>query len=383
MNVAISVIYLLCAGQGLLLVAVLAGRKDNYLSNRVLAILLGLFSLHLINLSLRELGVSEPLLYTRAFSFIYGPLLYLYVMTLTTRIGEDYRPVQLLHFTPFLIAQFIVPFLPASIDSALRFPIIGAELIQYITYLTLSLTALISYERGIQSFYSEIERLTLKWLKIVITVDYASLIVLAGCFTAHVAGLIDLHKNPLVSRVSFLLSSFCIYVIGYFAMKQQDITPLALDMNNSINEPVIEPLTVPETNDKTDAVKYEKSKLDDSIIEAYCRELTAHMEKVKPYKNSSLTVNDLADPLSLTYHTLSQVINSGFGMNFYTYINSYRIEEVKRMLADPKMRDENILTIAYEAGFKNKSNFNTIFKQKTGLTPSEYRRKLLSLPSSS
>jgi AraC-like DNA-binding protein len=73
---------------------------------------------------------------------------------------------------------------------------------------------------------------------------------------------------------------------------------------------------------------------------------------------------------------LSQLINDGLGDNFYDFVNKYRVDEVKRLMTDPKAKNFNLLGIALEAGFKSKSTFNLIFKRFTGLTPSEYRKNL-------
>jgi AraC-like DNA-binding protein len=55
-------------------------------------------------------------------------------------------------------------------------------------------------------------------------------------------------------------------------------------------------------------------------------------------------------------------------------MNNYRVEEAKQLLAsDP---DRTVLEIGLEAGFGSKPSFNTIFKQKTGMTPSEFRKKV-------
>jgi AraC-like DNA-binding protein len=52
------------------------------------------------------------------------------------------------------------------------------------------------------------------------------------------------------------------------------------------------------------------------------------------------------------------------------------VEEVKRDLADGEKQHLKILSLALDAGFNSKSSFNAIFKKHTGLTPSEYRKKL-------
>ena len=60
-------------------------------------------------------------------------------------------------------------------------------------------------------------------------------------------------------------------------------------------------------------------------------------------------------------------------MNFASYINSYRRNDAKHMLKDPKTSHFKIEAIAEMCGFKSKSAFNTAFKKIVDLTPSEYR----------
>ena len=77
----------------------------------------------------------------------------------------------------------------------------------------------------------------------------------------------------------------------------------------------------------------------------------------------------------LTNHT-SQIINENLNKNFFDFVNDYRINEVKKCLSDSKFSHYTLLAIAYECGFNSKSSFNSLFKIKTGLTPSEYQKKL-------
>ena len=58
------------------------------------------------------------------------------------------------------------------------------------------------------------------------------------------------------------------------------------------------------------------------------------MEEEQPWRDSSLTLADLAARLSTTPHKLSEVLNSQLGQSFYDFVNGYRVEEVKsRVLA--------------------------------------------------
>ena len=132
---------------------------------------------------------------------------------------------------------------------------------------------------------------------------------------------------------------------------------------------------------KDDSPKYEKSRLDESVAQSYATELKTLMEQKKPYRDPDLTLPELAKKLNLSPNILSQVINSYCCQNFYNFVNTYRVEEVVSLMKDPSMKDKSILDMAYEAGFKSKTTFNTIFKKHTGLTPSELRRNIAENPS--
>ena len=57
-------------------------------------------------------------------------------------------------------------------------------------------------------------------------------------------------------------------------------------------------------------------------------------------------------------------------------MNEYRVKEVKEKLANKKYKSLTVLGIAYESGFNSKTTFNRIFKEETGMTPTEYIKTL-------
>ncbi|MCK5455567.1 MAG: AraC family transcriptional regulator, partial [Melioribacteraceae bacterium] len=73
-----------------------------------------------------------------------------------------------------------------------------------------------------------------------------------------------------------------------------------------------------------------------------------------------------------------EVINTKTGMNFFDFINRYRIEEVKKEIIKPENDNLTLLAVAMDVGFNSKSSFNTLFKKYVGLTPSKYRDSLKS-----
>jgi AraC-like DNA-binding protein len=78
----------------------------------------------------------------------------------------------------------------------------------------------------------------------------------------------------------------------------------------------------------------------------------------------------------MSTHHLSQLINEGLNQNFFDFVNSYRIEEIKKQLHDPKLSHIKIEEIAFQNGFNSKSAFNTAFKKFTQTTPSQFRKEV-------
>jgi AraC-like DNA-binding protein len=109
-------------------------------------------------------------------------------------------------------------------------------------------------------------------------------------------------------------------------------------------------------------------------VETAVQRLTYIFQVEKIYRSARLSLDSLAERLGLQSHQLSAIVNSRLGKSFTELVADYRVEEVKKRLADPAEK-ANILNIAYDAGFGTKASFNRIFKDRTGLTPSEFRRK--------
>ena len=100
------------------------------------------------------------------------------------------------------------------------------------------------------------------------------------------------------------------------------------------------------------------------------------MKEKRLYRDADLTLHSLAETLGVTPHQLSWVINDLMGLSFSSLVNGWRIEEVKRFLAESDANGPSILQSAMESGFNSKAAFNRAFKVQTGMTPSEYKKKL-------
>ncbi len=96
------------------------------------------------------------------------------------------------------------------------------------------------------------------------------------------------------------------------------------------------------------------------------------------YRNERLTIGQLAESLGEHEYKTRRVINQEMGYrNFIDFINSYRIREATTLLRDRTKSNLTILEIAYKTGFNSIGPFNRAFKQATGFTPTDYRKKHL------
>lgn len=105
--------------------------------------------------------------------------------------------------------------------------------------------------------------------------------------------------------------------------------------------------------------------------------LKEEMSKGAAHQEEYLTIQTLARRLGVTQHRLRAFINRELGYrNFSTFLNDHRIEAVKQEFSKPQNARLPILTIALDCGFRSISSFNRAFKEREGITPKEYRKKL-------
>jgi len=122
------------------------------------------------------------------------------------------------------------------------------------------------------------------------------------------------------------------------------------------------------------AAKYEKQNLSAEKRQEYLARIEEYLEQEKPFLDDKVTLADLARDVGVPEHHFSMTINIERGMNFFNFINAYRVAEAKTLLLERDIKDDTVLDVAYRSGFQSKASFNRIFKKLTGCTPSEFRK---------
>ena len=126
--------------------------------------------------------------------------------------------------------------------------------------------------------------------------------------------------------------------------------------------------------------KYAKSGLSLSQVRLYKQQLDRIMQGEQLFLRSDLTLPRLARRMNCSVNHLSQVINSGFGMSFFDYLNQYRVQHATSLLGTRDAQNDAILNVAFAAGFNSNSAFYAAFKKCVGQTPAQYRQAQLEKP---
>ncbi len=379
----IDLLTLVASVHGFFLGTLILHKYRDLVANRFLASMLFLQAVFLLQMSLQASGFfsNRPglLLFIIGGALLMGPLHFLYARHLT-RPGVKLVPRDLLHGLPFLLYQGLIIFLfwPSSDVSLVgtspelndawmqRFGYYHpALLIQFATYLLITLRILQKHGHRVQTVFSSLEKVQLTWLR---NITWLALCILVGYGLEIILWLMGNAKGEYFVVSSILLALYT-FAMGYLGLFNSEVlSGNALRQTLSIAE------NTRAGTDESSPARYEKSGLNRVDLATYQSRLLAHMEAESPQADSGLTLDQLAGQVGLSPHNLSEVINRGLGQNFFDFVNGYRVRDVQSRLVAPEQSHLTVLALALESGFASKSTFNSIFKKHTGLTPTAYRK---------
>jgi AraC-like DNA-binding protein len=338
-------------------------KRGHTIENKILAVLLMIFNLQIIYSYLTSfyafqyfLDWHKAIFLIRQTSFLIGPLIYFYVLSFLKRKDKiNYR--SLYHFIPFI---GVVLLLLVFYQSTGRFIIWESSMDLYTTililvhnffYIVLSLMSMKSMNMSFQGFYKKIRISShYNWLHLL----------LLGFIVIWIVNLNSFAIFMIVRKPGWCAYTASIYGLTVF-----------LFVNTIMFLLLIRP------DIYYVVTKYKNNKLKEQDKLEYLKRLNLYMETNKPFRNPEISLESLANEISVNPRILSQLINESFNKNFKSFILDYRIKESMQMLADSKYRKHTVLEILYEVGFNSKSAFNNQFKLLTNLTPLEYRSKFI------
>jgi AraC-like DNA-binding protein len=231
--------------------------------------------------------------------------------------------------------------------------------VQGITYSILILFRLDDYKKEVANYESNIDQKILRALFKGVILIALAWVIAAIDINLDYFGLIS--GNDLLIY-TFLLIVLAIYYTSYVAIYSPEIFKVEATKLRVVFL----------RRKKTDVIIKSDNDKNKPQLETFDQALTTIMENDKPYLKFNLNLAELAEMVNLTRNQLSFVINQKHRMNFNEYINSYRVEEVKRLMVDPANQHLKLMSLAYDAGFNSKASFNRIFKKLTDMTPSQF-----------
>lgn len=356
----------------LLLLCVMLGKRNKLYADTFLIVFLfgsTLGSAYSILEQADWMQHSYWMLLGRGLNLVYAPLFFLYIYTLTRHRVPRWLYVVL--FAPFVayvlhfLYYYVFVFKENQIEirngllyvnnlvsgSWLFFSIL--MLVIEPVYLIWLFKVLNNYRNRILSAVSNIDKVHLNWVRVLfyLRVAIVVLVVPTGVLAIGPAK-ISMEVFQIALEAASLVFFF---VLGYYGFNQTTVFTSQLV-----------------TQDVKDTVSYERSGLSAKQSEQYHQQLLSVMKEKKPYLNGELSARELADLVGISTNHLSEVLNQVQQQNFFDFVNSFRVDEVKSRIKDPGYTHLTLLGIALESGFNSKTSFNTVFKKFTGQTPSQY-----------
>lgn len=361
----LTILILLGAIQGFIVTGILFfAPVQKRTANRFLAVLIFLISLASLGVYLMQIGIkyssSTWMTISRVVPFFVvmpiGPLIYFYVRSFSSN-GDQFSGKHLWHFAPVafdIVPQILFILFYAGV-AVLPLESLNTFVDQYDTYtdiprwvsVTLYLVFSLHYLKGVDQKRSE-EIKRLKWLRQFINVFLMFQVV---WFAHLVPYIIPVLRSDLLDSVGW----YPVYLplaglIYYFGIKGILVSNLHNSKNDSIGNARLSPERV-------------------SFILA---RLKNAMEVEKLYLEPALTVAAVANHLEIPAKQISFVINQVTSKSFNEFVNTYRVEEFKKRIHDPRFRFMTISGIALECGFNSQATFQRTFKAFESMSPSEY-----------
>ena len=360
--------------QNFILAGILSFRQgDRKLANRFLSLTILIVNIHLTYLMVLDTNLDNlfPFLLRIPYSFLtaIGPLILFYTKALTD-LDFSNSKINGKHFIPVVVevGLQVVMILQGILSRELFYntplyflvtPLIylwTAGSIFY--YLRLSLGIINNHEVWVLRNFSNLKEVTLTWLRKLIIYYRLLWIVWVPFVTAFLLFFRFQLQYLIVVMTLYFLMLILIYLTLWIGIE-------GLGRGNLI--------LIKGPEEKRENKNF--SRLTQREIQDYIKRINQLMTLEKVYLNENLSLKELASHLKADPNLISFILNNHLSVNFYDFVNRHRIEEVKNKLNNPAYKHLTLLGIALESGFNSKTTFNRVFKQATGITPTEFQKE--------
>jgi AraC-like DNA-binding protein len=216
-----------------------------------------------------------------------------------------------------------------------------------------SLKLLKQYADKAEQYYSDIEDSKNSNVK---TINIS--MILTGIFSVVIAALgRDFFQEEIImiALASFIFSTL-LFIIGWMGYKQKSV--------HAIVETY--PVTTAKEDSDENNIQYQ-SVLLSKILYLF--------ENQKIYLKENLNIIDLANLTGTNRTYISNLINNHYHQNFCTFVNTFRLEDVKKHILDNPTSTNQIL--AEKCGFSSADSMKRVVKNISGLSVTELKNKLL------
>lgn len=262
-------------------------------------------------------------------------------------------------------------------------------------YSTLGFNRLLRYQKFIRNFSSNEEKGSLRWVSTLLV--FSMLLVLVPLFS-----MFSSREEMAYSPMSIFFVLILLYLYGYVCLHVIKRERYIIDLSDETGtfskhhhlgdqlyafayQPNYEKFSSPNMEKKTEAENEVpgrefrtpkavesavNSKTDEDELSPYLKKnvlnrdfFDTFMQVEKPYLNADLRITDLVDRLHVNRTYISSFINKEYGVNFSTFINTYRLQEYKALVDRPEYCKMSKSELAEMAGFNSYRSFQRTEKE--------------------
>jgi AraC-like DNA-binding protein len=350
----------------------LINRRADYYIRRALIVYVLVLMVAPINAYIYLINAEEIYflnLVSQKLSWIYGPLLMILVDRLVLKKINHRNLVW--HFVPFIFFTLAQALQLQWIEPWQYIVLFYVQIGGYLGY---ALKTILRYKEQLRKLSQHYRNSSYYWamhlsvgLAVVMLWD---VVIVSGLFFGLISSL---------TFTTILASFFAIYIsaLSLLFIYQSDISDKEAAESELVDQQATDHEVVDESaHQKLKITPHLRSiELSPEAASDLQQRLEALIKTHQPHLDETISLGKLASLLGITPHQLSELFNIHMATSFYDYLNHLRYEESIKLLQDTRQVC-SITDIAYRSGFNNRNSFYKVFKEKTGLTPTQFKNSL-------